>query len=271
MARASLLAIVGPTASGKTAASLDIAQRFDGEIICADSRTIYRGMDIGTAKPTLNEQALVRHHLLDILNPDERFTVADFQRLANEAIKDIQSRGKLPIISGGTGLYVDAVLYNYSFRHDRDPKLHATLLTETNEQLQRRIQGLGVELNNSDYHNPRRLIRAIETAGQPSAKHELRAGAAIVGINPGREIVLQRITQRVVLMMEQGFYEEVCALGQRYGWDTEAMSGIGYRLMGEVVRGEKSIQEAQAEFIQGDWSLAKRQITWLKRNPDIQV
>lgn len=269
MNKPSILAIIGPTASGKTAASLEIAEHFNGEIICADSRTIYRGMDIGTAKPTVAEQQRVPHHLINVVNPDERFTVADFQRHANRAIRDIQERGHLPTLVGGTGLYIDAVLYNYSFRSEIDPAERKRLAEQPLEQLQYLVDGLGAELNDSDYRNPRRLIRAIETAGQASDRQPLRNGAHIIGINPPKDVLEERIRSRVQQMIKRGFLDEVRRTGEQYGWDIDATSGIGYRAFAAVVRGELNVDEASEAFERGDMQLARRQLTWFKRNPDV--
>src|SRR5579859_3941326 len=158
-----LLAVVGPTASGKSSLALRLAQQFDGEIICADSWTVRRELNIGTAKPTAAERAAVRHHLLDIVSPDEDFTAAVFKRLANAAITDISARGKLPILVGGTGLYVDGVLYDYGFLPAGDRGDRRALNDMSIEQLLQKIAEAGIGLGDVDTRNKRRLIRLLET------------------------------------------------------------------------------------------------------------
>lgn len=232
-----LAVILGPTASGKTALAIELAKQFNGEIIAADSRTIYKGMDIGTAKPTLEEQQGVPHHLLSIINPDQRYSAAQFKTDANRLISDIHKRGKLPIIVGGTGLYIDAVLYDYQFSSDNTAR---------------------------NLENPRHLDKSTSLA-----KSELRPRTVVIGLDPGREVLLGRIEARVHAMMENGFEDEVRGLLDEYGSDNEAMSGIGYRTYVRLIRGEITRQEAIDEFIRGDKSLAKRQRTWFKRNKSI--
>jgi tRNA dimethylallyltransferase len=232
-----LIVIVGETASGKTALAIELAEKLGGEIICADSRTVYRGMDIGTAKPTLEERARVPHHLLDVVNPDETFTAADFKRLANQAIDDIASRGKLPILVGGSGLYIDAVLFDYSFADSgaaRDPQ------------------------------NPRHAAK--EAAG---SKSELRPNTLVIGLTVEREVLRERITNRVDAMVRAGFMNELKELAAKYGWDAPALQAPGYKAFRGYLGGSLNVDEAKALFVQNDLQLAKRQRTWFKRNDSI--
>lgn len=264
-----LIAIVGPTASGKTALGIEIAKAHKGEIICADSRTVYKGMDIGTAKPAAEEQEGVPHHLLDVVTPDQTFTAAEFQKLANGAIKDIESRGKLPIIVGGTGLYVDSILYNYEF-----PPVNAEqrkeLLKLSKEQLQEKVEELDIPLNDSDFNNPRRLVRAIETAGQPRSKSQLRPVTLIIGLEVERSELEERIRARILQMLKKGFMKEVHQLRMKYGPEAPGLNGIGYRAFLKVDNYSSDLNDAIEEFAKGDLNLAKRQMTWFKRNPDIK-
>lgn len=232
-----LVAIVGPTASGKTALAIELAQRFNGEIIAADSRTVYRGMDIGTAKPTAAEQALVPHHLLDVADPDQPFTVADFQKRAQAAIQDITGRGKLPILVGGSGLYVDAVLFNYSFSP----------------------VGSG-----RDTINPRH-------AGQdtPHTRQSLREHTLVLGLTVPREVLRQRIEARASAMMDGGFIEEARRLYERYG-KTKALLAPGYRAAAAYLEGAGDLEEVERQFVRNDYQLARRQLTWFRRNKSIQ-
>jgi tRNA dimethylallyltransferase len=228
--------IVGPTASGKTALGIELAKKFNGEIICADSRTIYKGMDIGTAKPTLEEQRGVPHHLLSFLEPNQRYSAAQFKADALMLIDDIHARGKMPIIVGGTGLYIDSILFDYQFADTHSER---------------------------DVQNPRHLKQP------PVQKLEMRPNTLVLGIDPGKEVLTKRIEARVQIMMQSGFSKEVGRLISKYGTNNEAMSGIGYRTFVKYVKGEITEQEAVAEFIKGDKSLAKRQRTWFKRNKSI--
>ena len=175
-----LIAVVGETASGKSALALRLAERFNGELICADSWTVRSQMDIGTAKPSEEEQTRVPHHLLNVVSPDQDFSAAVFQRLANEAIADIVSRDKLPIIVGGTGLYVDGVLYSYNFQ----PAAPAGVREELNEltitELLARVDAAGLELGDVDVRNKRRLIRLLETKGADQTKQELRENTQLL-------------------------------------------------------------------------------------------
>lgn len=264
-----LIAVVGPTASGKSALSLKLAQAYEGEIIAADSRTIYRGMDIGTAKPTAEERKLVRHYLLDVVEPGEPFTVAQFKQLALQAMDAIHDRKNLPILAGGTGLYVDSVLYDYQFPVSDNAPRDNGLLALGVAELQQRATELGVSLNNSDWHNPRRLVRAIETKGAPRSKKSLRPNTLVLGINLSREVLQQRIQQRVTDMVQSGLVQEVEGLAQRYGADSEAMTGIGYRSFALAALGQKTVEQATEETVAATIQLAKRQMTWFRRSSDI--
>jgi tRNA dimethylallyltransferase len=213
-----LVVIVGPTASGKSALSMRAARKIGGEIIAADSRTIYKGMDVGTAKPTVEDQRSVRHHLLDVVEPGERFTAADFQVQARAAMEDIWRRGRIPIMVGGTGLYVDSVLYDYQFGKDADPQLRQKLAEMTEEELYNHCVEHNIELP-SDVKNKRRLIRAIELQGVNRKRNDtLRPSTLVVGISTSREILQKRITLRANAMFDSGVVEEASSLARKYGW-----------------------------------------------------
>jgi tRNA dimethylallyltransferase len=235
-----LLVIVGETASGKSALGIELAERFNGEIICADSRTIYKGMDIGTAKPTKEERASAPHHLLDVVAPNTRFTVVDFKRLANDAIANIASRGKMPIMVGGTGLYVDSVIYDYEFSTPKDAMLR-------------------------DPQNPRHLMKDESRARQ----EKLRPNTLILGLKLERDTLKERIANRVDAMVESGLVDEVRNLGAEYGWQATALQATGYKAFREYINGAITLDEAKELFIKNDLNLAKRQRTWFKRNKSI--
>lgn len=267
-----LIAIVGPTASGKSALAMELAQKYNGEIICADSRTIYRYMDIGTAKPTQAEMMLIKHHLVSIKDPGEPFSAAEFKELALEAIGDITGRGKLPLLVGGTGLYVDSVLYDYKFNKEADTQLRNELNKLSLSQLAERLHSIDPALAEAvDTKNPRRVIRAIETAGQSSVRSKrLRKNTLVLGMLVDKKLLQNKITARVTDMLAQGFLDEVRRLGEKFGFDSEVLTGIGYRAFKDVIAGTKTLNEAAAEFVRGDINLAKRQMTWFKRNKDIR-
>jgi tRNA dimethylallyltransferase len=265
-----LIVIVGETASGKTNLSLQLAQRFNGEIICADSWTVRREANIGSAKPSAAEQALVPHHGLDLVGPDEDFTAAVFKGVALQAIDDISSRGKLPIMVGGTGLYVDGVLYDYGFLPQGDRQAREILNQLSIEQLLAKIEELGLELGDVDRGNKRRLIRLIETNGLQPTRKQMRHNTLILGIQTDREALRQRIEARTDAMIAVGLEDEVKGLAKRYGWDCEALKGISYAQWKDYFLGEDTLQEVRQKIVKATLDLAKRQRTWFKRNKGIQ-
>lgn len=232
-----LIVLVGPTASGKTAVAMEIAKKFNGEIVCADSRTVYKGMDIGTAKPSKQEQAQIPHHLLDVVRPDEPFTVADFKKLAEQAINDIQHRNKIPIMVGGSGLYVDAVLFDYKFAPKNSPR---------------------------DSVNSRHLDKEV-----PAVRSKIRPNTLVVGLNPDLQVLKQRITERVEAMVQDGLVEEVKELCDQYGTNVKALDATSYKAFREYVENKITLDEAKAQFVRNDYLLARRQRTWFKRNKSI--
>lgn len=263
-----LIVITGPTASGKSALALEVAKKYGGEIICADSRTVYKGLDIGTAKPTPQEQKAVRHHLLDVVEPNQAFSAAQFKRLAVKAIQDIAGRHKLPILVGGTGLYIDAVAFDYQFGAPPDVRYREQLHALSVESLQQRCIENNIPLPENS-KNKRHLIRAIELGGLLRHPRRLRPNTLIVAITTEKEILRSRIAKRAQEMVAKNVTQEVRQMGNKYGWETEALTGNIYRIFRPVTTGELSEQEAVELFIQSDMQLAKRQLTWLKRNPFI--
>lgn len=263
-----LVVIVGPTASGKTDLGIELAKKFNGEIICADSRTIYKELNIGTAKPTLKEQELVKHHLIDIIPPDQSFSAAKFKIMAKEAIEDIASHEKLPIMVGGTGLYVDAVLFDFNFLPPADEQLRRRLNGMSVEDLQKEIIDKNITMPIND-RNPRHLVRAIEVEGKTSTKADLRANTLVLGLDPGLEVIKHRITDRVNDMLEQGFESEAQAVINRYGLDAPGLRAPGYKAFNEWAENKISYEEAVAGMIREHYLLARRQRTWFKRNKSI--
>ncbi len=261
-----LVVIVGETGSGKSALGLDLARQFNGEIIAADSRTIYKGMDIATAKPSQTERAEIPHHVLDIVEPDEPFTVADFKRLAVEAVKDIASRGKLPIMVGGSGLYVDSVVFDYNFGPPADAKRRTALNDQELPELQKQAKTLGISEDDVNFHNKRHLIRAIENGGVIKQARALRPNTLMVGLQLNKQELVHRIHQRIEEMFQAGLIDEIEVLAAKYGWGSEAMTGVGYKAFRPYLDGKITLAEAKLLFEKGDLGLAKKQRTWFKRN-----
>jgi tRNA dimethylallyltransferase len=276
-----IIAVVGPTASGKTATGIALAQKFNGEIVSADSRQIYRGMDIGTAKPTAVERSTIPHHLINIKNPDEDYTVADYKTDATATINNIIARGKLPIIVGGTGLYVKAVVENLDI-----PKIQAH--PELRAQIEKEIAGEGlpavfdklVALDPEaayiiDPKNPRRVVRALEVAratGVPftaqRSKSEPIFNALTLGLNPPMELLRERMDRRIDIMMDDGLLNEVMTLIKKYGQTPAAFDAIGYREIIAYLNGAATLDEAVATMKMNTWHYAKRQMTWFKKDKD---
>lgn len=265
-----LIVIVGETASGKSALALELAERFDGELICADSWTVYTGFDIGTAKPTPEERARVPHHLLDVADPAVGYSAAIFKRQAQAAIADIASRGKLPIMVGGTGLYIDSVLYDYSFLPASDPAERAELNALSLEELLSRAESLGLDTDGIDLRNKRRVIRLIENDGNRPTKGPLRENTLIIGLQRPLDELQERIEARIDAMVAAGFPDEVRRLGEQYGYDCEPMQAPGYRAFSDYVNGSITLEAAKERFRRNDLQLAKKQRTWFKRNKSIQ-
>jgi len=264
-----LLAIVGPTASGKSALAIAIAKKCRGEIICADSRTIYKGLDVGTAKPSLLEQQGIPHYGLNLVEPDEGYSAADFQAYADEKIAEIRERGNLPIMVGGSGLYIDGVLYSYEFGGPANESLRAELEVLDIEDLQKRIEEAGYEMPENN-QNKRYLIRAIEQRGVNRSKQPLMRGAVIVGLDPGTDVLESRIRLRTREMVDNGVLEEARLLDEDYGWNSPAASGNIYRALRPYTEGSTDdIEKCLEDFITLDKQLAKRQLGWFKRNKDI--
>jgi len=278
----SIIAIVGPTASGKTALSIKIAKRFNGEIVSADSRQIYRGMDIGTAKPSAEELRAIPHHLINIKNPDEEYTVAEYKKDAIAAIEEILKKGKLPVLAGGTGLYVRAVLENLDIPSVKaNPALRKKLETEIEKEgldaVFKKLVALDPEAAYVvDPKNPRRVVRALEVAiitGKPFTaqrkKNEPLFDALTIGIDVPSETIRERIDRRVDRMMKDGLLREVRGLVQTYGQDCQAFDAIGYRELINHLKGALSLDEAVALMKTNTWQYARRQMTWFRKDKNI--
>lgn len=281
-----LVAVAGPTASGKTRLAIEIAKHFDGEIIGADSMQIYKYMDIGTAKPTEEERTEVPHHMIDFLEPDIQYSVADYTERAHEVIAEIASRSKLPIMCGGTGLYINSVVDDVTFGEvETDYGLRAELqrIAET-EGTQKLLDMLGEFDAESAArlhpNNLRRIIRAIEfyrTTGVTISEHqkmtkerESRYEPIMLSIAWDRQELYDRINRRVDIMLDEGLFEEVRALMERgYTQQLNSMKGIGYKEVMNCIEGKMSYEETVELIKQSSRRYAKRQLTWFRRDTRI--
>lgn len=282
-----IIAVAGPTASGKSALALELCKRLDGELISLDSMQIYRGLDIGTAKPTKAEQAEVRHHMIDICEPTENFSAAEFAERAHKVIADVQSRGKKAVLCGGTGLYLDTVLGRLDFGEiESDEKLRGELIAfaEKNgaKALHERLRGIDPQAAEKIHpNNVRRVARAIEIyelTGKTKTEHDREAisdspyESLIIGLDyDDREVLYNRINRRVDAMIEAGLEGEVRSLVSRGLLSAESTAGqaIGYKEMLGYIAGDCSLGDAVEKIKLGTRRYAKRQLTWLRRNPNI--
>ncbi len=261
-----LIVITGPTASGKSSLAMKLAEKWGGEIVCADSRTVYKDMDIGTAKPTKAEQERVRHWLLDVVEPSERFTAHDFQKQARDAIADIRSRGKIPFMVGGTGLYIDAVVLDYKFGPDADQTERRELEKMTIEQLKELLQKQHIPLP-ENHQNKRYLIRCYEKNNiSTSSKPRPTDDIVVVAIATEKEFLQGRIARRADTMFAGKIVQETQRLYEKYLGTEEALTGNIYPIVKQMMSGQLTESEAKQLFVTRDWQLAKRQITWLKRH-----
>ncbi len=278
-----LLVICGPTGVGKTAAAIALAQRLGAEIVAADSRTVYRHMDIGTAKPTRQQRGLVPHHLIDVADPDEVFTLATYRRLALAAVDEIFARGTTPILVGGTGLYIRAVVDGLIL----PPVPPDWELRQRLEDAERRAPGTlhgrlatidPVATTRIHPRNVRRLIRALEVyeqTGRPITSSQQHASPAFkttqIGLTMDRAELYERIEQRVDEQLAQGLLEEVKGLlNQGYDRSLSALQGVGYKEMIEYVDGVATLEEATRQLKRNTRRLAKRQYTWFRQDPRIR-
>ena len=277
-----VIVIVGPTGVGKTKLSIELAKQYDGEIISGDSMQIYRHMDIGTAKVTKQEMEGITHHLIDIRNPDESYSVANFQQDCRRLIDDIYSRGKFPIIVGGTGLYIKAVLYDYHFEESNiDNEFYKKKYQDySNESLYDLLLETDPKsCQNIHPNNRQRVIRALaiyESTGIKKSEnidqqdHCLLYDPYLVGLTLQREVLYQRINQRVDIMMDNGLLKEIDYLmKQGYRPNCQSMKAIGYKEWFDYYNGKTDLKETIELIKQHSRNYAKRQYTWFKNQMDI--
>lgn len=280
-----LIVLIGPTAVGKTKLSIELAKKFDGEIISGDSMQIYKGMDIGTAKITVQEMEGIAHHLIDIKEPDESFSTAEFQELVREKINEISSRGKMPMIVGGTGLYIQSVIFDYHFTDaPSDPAFRHSLEqvaeAEGQEFLHGKLQEADPESASRIHpNNVRRVIRALEiihctgkTASelQDNQSPELLYDIALIGLTMDREMLYNRINYRVDLMMEQGLLDEVKYFYEKGLRDCQSIQAIGYKELYDYFDGKVPLEKAIENLKQNSRRYAKRQLTWFRNKMNVE-
>jgi len=274
-----IIAIVGPTATGKTKFSIELAQKIDGEIISADSRLVYKGFDIASAKPTIEEMQGVKHHLIDIVEPEFDYSVANFLDDSKFAIEDIIKRGKTPIVVGGTGLYFRILLEDFDLpRVEPDYELRKQLDTIECEKLHEMLKELdSVSAEKIHFNNKVKIIRAIEVSKKLEKPHSLAAGkkeaefdVEWIGLNPAdRAVLYERINNRVDEMVKFGLVDETKQLLEKHGRINNFVNTIGYQEILQYLDGESTLEDAVLTMKQNSRRYAKRQLTWFRRNKAI--
>jgi tRNA dimethylallyltransferase len=263
-----LVVILGQTATGKTALAIELARKHNGAIICADSRTIYKGMDIGTAKPSQVEQNSIQHYLLDVVEPNQSFSVVEFKTLCQKYIAKIREEGKVPIIVGGSGLYLDAFLYDYKFRNTTG--LDVSEMTD-DQKLELAQELYPQEILKIDSKNIRRVEQLL-TRGPVNTndRRHIKIACKIIGLELDKLTLRQNIEKRTKAMLNNGFVQEVEKLRSKYGKDCPALLTTGYKEVSEYL--DKIIEKSklEPEIVASTLRLAKKQATWFKRNQSIE-
>ncbi len=275
-----VIAVVGATASGKSAFAVELAQKIGGEIISADSRLVYKGMNIGTAKPVIDEMCGIPHYMIDIVEPDINYSAGLYAKEAKKHIKDILSRGKIPVIAGGTGLYLRILLENYLLPEvEPDYKLREELAELSFDELFEILSDLDKDATNLiEQNDKKKIIRYIEIVkltGQPISKARGKKDyeefdIEWIGLNFPREELYDRINKRVDLMIEQGLIDETKGLLKKYGRISNIVDTIGYKEIISYLDGELTLDEAKDKLKQNTRNYAKRQLTWFRKNENIK-
>lgn len=260
-----IVVIVGATASGKTKLAVEVAKKYDGEVICCDSRTIYRGLDIGTAKPTQGEQEGIKHWGIDLVNPNERYSAYDFKNYAIGHIEQIRSRGKLPVLVGGTGLYIDAILLNYKFA-EANTELRGYFENMTVDELLEYCQKNNIDCSGNARNKRHIISRSIAYKMNVSKLSEPSGEYVVVGISTEKAELRARIMQRIVYMIDEGVVEEATKIASLYGWNCPGLSGNIYPLVHDFLDKRITYDELIDLATTKDYQLAKRQLTWFRRN-----
>lgn len=274
-----VIAIVGATASGKTAYAIELAKKIDGEIVSADSRYVYKGFDIGTAKPTKDEQEGIPHHLIDIVEPEFEYSAGLYKKDASKIIQEIHSRGKTPIVTGGTGLYIDILLKNYDLPQiEANHSLRDELKQLDTEELFAKLKKMDTEASEIiDQNDRKKIIRAIEiiqATGKPLKEtrgiEESPYTIEWIGKNHDRKTLYARIDKRVDIMLEMGLIDETKNLLKKHGSIPNLVNTIGYREITSYLNGNCSLEEATELLKKNTRNYAKRQLTWFRRNEEIK-
>ncbi len=282
MSKPKVIVICGPTASGKTALSIELAKKIDGEIISSDSMQIYTDMNIGTAKPTIEEMQGIKHYMLDFVKPDERYSVADFKKDAEKAIEEVLKKGKTPIVVGGTGLYVDSLIYgieyqNIEFDEEYRTELENRVINEGLETLYeeaRKVDSHAMEkISKNDKKRILRVLEIYKATGKTKTEQEIESRKngvkydyKVFAINMDREKLYERINKRVDIMIEQGLVEEVKKLLAKYESFPTAMQGLGYKEVVEYLQNKITREEMIEKIKMETRRYAKRQLTWFRKN-----
>ena len=277
-----VIVICGPTASGKTALSIELAKKIDGEIISADSMQIYKDMNIGTAKPTAQEMQGIKHYLLDFILPEERYSVADYKIDAKKAIKEIIEKGKTPIIVGGTGLYVDSLIYeieypNIEFDENYRKELEEQVKKEGLDKLYEKAKQIDPQaIEKISRNDEKRILRILEiyhATGKTKTQQEIESRKKkveydykVFALNWDREKLYERINKRVDIMIEQGLIEEVKEISKKYNKFPTAMQGLGYKEVVDYLEGNCTKEEMIEKIKKETRHYAKRQLTWFRKN-----
>ena len=282
MCKPKVIIICGPTASGKTALSIELAKKINGEVISSDSMQIYKDMDIGTAKPSKEEMQGIQHYLLDFVDPNQRYSVAEFKKDAERAIEEILAKGKTPIIVGGTGLYIDSLIYGIEYQDIELDQKYRQKLEEraTKEGLEilyeeaKKIDSKAMEkISQNDKKRILRVLEIYKATGKTKTEQEIESRKngvkydyKVFAINLEREVLYDRINKRVDIMIEQGLIKEVEELLKKYKEFPTAMQGLGYKVVVEYLQGETTRDEMIEKLKMETRRYAKRQITWFKKN-----
>lgn len=287
MNRPAMIILTGPTAVGKTELSIRLANEINGEIISADSMQVYRGMDIGTAKITKEEMRGVRHYLIDCLNPDEEFNVAVFQKMAREAVEDISSRGKVPILAGGTAFYIQALLYGIDFNEEEHDDSYRKAMYDIgmDENGKKKLHAMLCEIDKEyadsvHYNNMKRVVRALEyhhftgrkfsEYNEEQRMREAEYDFCYFVLTDERAHLYDRINRRVDIMLANGLLEEVKALKEKgYADDLVSMQGVGYKEIVEHLNGRISLEESVELIKKNTRHFAKRQLTWFRKEEEV--
>ena len=282
MQKEKVIVICGPTASGKTALSIELAKKIDGEVVSCDSMQIYKDMDIGTAKPTKEEMQGIKHYLIDFVSPDERYSVADYKKDAKKAIKEILEKGKTPIVVGGTGLYIDSLIYEIEYQDIKFDETYRKALEEQAEkngldmlyEKAKKIDPKAIEkISRNDKKRILRILEIYHATGKnkteqekESRKKEVEYDYKVYALDWDREKLYERINKRVDIMIEQGLIEEVRKIYKKYEKFPTAMQGLGYKEVVEYIEGNTTKEEMIEKIKQETRRYAKRQLTWFRKN-----